>query len=386
MGIALKVISDESVREAVTQLEQAAAAKKCWECGCLHHSLEAIERAVPPESRPAELDAAIQAVRSRLTDVNYECLGCEVCWPPLAMNALNIDGEACPADKVEVRAGWPPLPGTYRVLRYRAPVAVCTLTDADLSQALANSGNPAIAIVGTCQTENLGLERLIQNVLANPNIRFLIACGADSRQTIGHLPGQSLVALSRAGVDKRARIIGARGRRPVLRNLNPEAIEHFRQTVKVVDLVGQSGPRTAFQAVEDCAARDPGPAPPFASQRIVTTVRGHLPQRMVSDPAGYFVVYVDRPRRVLSVEHYTNNGVLDVVVEGRCAAELYTPIVERGLISRLDHAAYFGRELARAERALATGDVYVQDRAPEARSEASSGTCACGIACGGGAA
>lgn len=33
-------------------------------------------------------------------------------------------------------------------------------------------------------------------------------------------------------------------------------------------------------------------------------------------------------------------------------------------IERLDHAAYLGRELARAEQALLTGTVYIQDAAP----------------------
>jgi tetrahydromethanopterin S-methyltransferase subunit A len=40
--------------------------------------------------------------------------------------------------------------------------------------------------------------------------------------------------------------------------------------------------------------------------------------------------------------------------------------IERNLISRLDHAAYLGRELARAEYALSSGEPYVQDAAPEA--------------------
>ena len=64
---------------------------------------------------------------------------------------------------------------------------------------------------------------------------------------------------------------------------------------------------------------------------------------MVPDPAGYFVVYVDQSRRLLSLEHYRNNGMLDTVIEGKSAAELYTPSIERNLVSSLDHAAYLGR-------------------------------------------
>jgi tetrahydromethanopterin S-methyltransferase subunit A len=88
---------------------------------------------------------------------------------------------------------------------------------------------------------------------------------------------------------------------------------------------------------------------------------------MMPDPTGYFVVYVDRARRRLSLEHYRNDGVLDAIVDGGTPAELYTPAIERGLLSRLDHAAYLGRELARAEYALRTDEPYIQDGAPEAR-------------------
>jgi tetrahydromethanopterin S-methyltransferase subunit A len=37
--------------------------------------------------------------------------------------------------------------------------------------------------------------------------------------------------------------------------------------------------------------------------------------------------------------------------------------IDRNLLSRLDHAAYLGRELASAEGGLAPGDHYVQDAA-----------------------
>jgi tetrahydromethanopterin S-methyltransferase subunit A len=44
---------------------------------------------------------------------------------------------------------------------------------------IAREAGPELAITGTLQTENLGIERLIPNVLANPNIRFLVVCGAE---------------------------------------------------------------------------------------------------------------------------------------------------------------------------------------------------------------
>ena len=375
-----------AVQEAAAQLSEAAAAKKCWACGCLHGGLASIERAFPEGKRPAALDAAIQAAGSRLVQVQYDCLGCEICYPAVAINALGqLGGEnqievgACPTTRVETREGWPPLPGSYTVLRYSAPVAICTLTDERLGASVAAQGDSRVAIVGTLQTENLGIERLVQNVLANPNIRFLVLCGADSRQAIGHLPGQSLLALARFGIDERFRIIGAAGKRPVLRNLSRDAVEHFRRTVEVVDLVGEDDVSRLLEAARGCAARNPGAAPPLVEAALVKPTQGYLPSRMVSDPMGYFVLYADRARRLLSLEHYGNDGMLDSVIKGKTAPELYMAAIDKGLVSRLDHAAYLGRELARAEHALASGQPFVQDAAPENPADPHASTaCGCG--------
>lgn len=36
------------------------------------------------------------------------------------------------------------------------------------------------ALSGTLQTENVGLEKVICNVIANPNIRYIVVCGPES--------------------------------------------------------------------------------------------------------------------------------------------------------------------------------------------------------------
>lgn len=366
-----KVVSPSALREAREQIEKAAAAKKCWPCGCLHGSLACIERVFPNRNLPDDLAAAMRDARERLQTVRYDCLGCSVCFPALAINALGeagVDVEGgCPTGAVDMREGWPPLPGDYTVLRFRAPVAVCTLTNGDLARSIVREAGPELSLVGTLQTENLGIERVIRNVIANPNIRFLILCGEDSRQRIGHLPGQSFLALARSGLDDRSRIVGAQGKRPVLRNIPREAVEHFRRTVEVIDQVGVDDLAMVLDLARQCGRREVGAADPFPGGREITVLPARPPERMIPDPAGYFVVYVDRRRECLSVEHYRNDGLLDAVIEGRTAAELYTPAIEHGLLTRLDHAAYLGRELARAEASLVGGTEYTQDGAPAQR-------------------
>jgi tetrahydromethanopterin S-methyltransferase subunit A len=384
----MSAANEGSISEALAPLQEAAAHEKCWSCGCFQKSLVVFERAYPKDQRPPDLAAVISQARPRLLAARYDCLGCEICFPALAINVLaDVTGEdalvceVCPAEKVEKRQGWPPLAGAYTVLRYRAPVAVCTLTDEKLMAAVKEMVGPEISIVGTLFTENLGIERLIQNIIANPHIRFLIVCGPDSHQAVGHLPGQSLVALVQSGMDERARILGALGKRPTLKNIGREAVEHFRESVEVLDLIGVNAASEIIATAINCLARNPGPAAAFQSERLLIPISGYLLERMIPDPAGYFVIFVDRMRQLISLEHYQNHGVLDTVIEGKTAPEIYLPAIDKGLVSRLDHSAYLGRELARAEQALSSGESYRQDGAPEILAPPAMVKCACGSSC-----
>lgn len=113
-----------------------------------------------------------------------------------------------------------------------------------------------------------------------------------------------------------------------------------------------------------------------------------LSQRFIAlDPSGYFLIRVDVLQQELVVEHYANSiderGLAtdpetgeviscqgagprqpQVVHRGRTAKELGIVLTEGkgpGLISRLDHALYLGRELQKAENCLNCGETYVQD-------------------------
>ena len=365
------------------QLEEAIAAAKCHSCGCLQKTVEAL--AETPAA--GEREPVLARARAVFVPKQYDCLGCPVCYPAIAANAFAEEfpdvGEGldlCPTEEPEHRVGWPPLPGEYRVVRYRASVAVCVLNSGELVEKLAERSPEELAIVGTLHTENLGIERVIRNVLANPNIRALVLCGEDTQQAVGHLPGQSLASMFEAGVDERGRIVAARGKRPVLKNVSRAQIDAFLAQVALVSLIGEKDPAIIEREIAQAARSTSGPFEGAPQDAIITAVQAREPQRLVSDPAGYLVVYPDRVRQRLALEHYTNQGVLDCVVEGATPAAVYAEIIERKLISRLDHAAYLGRELARAERSLATGEPYVQDRAAgELQSEPPS--CGCGPTC-----
>ena len=83
----------------------------------------------------------------------------------------------------------------------------------------------------------------------------------------------------------------------------------------------------------------------------------------VLDEMGLFKIAVDQSSGEIVALHLTNShqDKPDVVVKGETAENVYSKIEEMGLITRLDHAAYLGRELAKAEISLRTGKEYVQD-------------------------
>ncbi len=122
---------------------------------------------------------------------------------------------------------WPPVRGDYIVGNPTARVAVVTLA----SQIRIDGA----AISGPCKTENLGIEKIIANVISNCNIRFLLICGAESK---GHLPGNTILALHRNGIDDHGRIVGSNGAIPFIQNLPQEAVERFQKQVELIDHIG----------------------------------------------------------------------------------------------------------------------------------------------------
>jgi tetrahydromethanopterin S-methyltransferase subunit A len=122
---------------------------------------------------------------------------------------------------------WPPIRGDYRLDDPESRIAVVTLAS--------NLGAAGAAIFGPCKTENLGVEKVVANLISNSNLRFLLVCGEESK---GHLPGDSILALHRNGIDSEGRIVGSGGAIPFIENLSGEAIERFQRQVEVIDRIG----------------------------------------------------------------------------------------------------------------------------------------------------
>jgi tetrahydromethanopterin S-methyltransferase subunit A len=155
-------------------------------------------------------------------------------------------------DKKEAAADWPIITGEYEIGDPESPVAVVTLAS-ELDDAPIKAG---AALSGPCHTENLGLEKVIANTVSNPNIRFLIICGAEVQ---GHITGQSLKALHENGADpEKGQIIGATGAIPYIDNIPQEGIARFQQQLEIIDMIDVEDESQVDVKIKECIEKDPG--------------------------------------------------------------------------------------------------------------------------------
>jgi len=150
-----------------------------------------------------------------------------------------------------METGWPLEPGDYEVVDPSGSVAVTCLDDE-----FSFSDCPGVACFGRHRTENLGLERIVVNVISNPNIRFLVVCGQEIR---GHLSGQSLLALWKNGVGQDRRIVGAQGALPFIQNIPASFVERFRMQVQAVDLLDTVDVDAVKERISELVASSPRP-------------------------------------------------------------------------------------------------------------------------------
>jgi len=166
-----------------------------------------------------------------------------------------------PGHKVQPPPGYPPEEGRYLRGNDLSPVAVCVILKwpedqiPDGIEKLVRVGvESGAALSGTLQTENIGIEKMVCNIVANPNIRHLVVCGPESP---GHLVGQSLTSLAVNGIGEDSRIIGSESLTPFLYNVPREAVERFREQVRIVDLIDEGDPGLVRSAVWSCYQEEP---------------------------------------------------------------------------------------------------------------------------------
>src|SRR5512136_3321589 len=158
------------------------------------------------------------------------------------------------ADKKSPASGWPKVKGDFISGDANSPVAIVTMGSHLDEKGLCDAG---AAMCGSCKTENLGLEKVIANIISNPNIRFMLCCGTEVK---GHLAGQTMIALHKGGV-KDGRVVGAEGAIPFIENLKDDAIKRFQEQVKIVDIMETEDNAAIKAKIAELKAQDPGAFP-----------------------------------------------------------------------------------------------------------------------------
>ncbi len=163
--------------------------------------------------------------------------------------------------KVDPHPDYPPEEGRYVRGNDASPAVVAIILNCDADKIppeienLVRAGiEGGAALSGTVQTENIGFEKIVCNVVANPNIRYMIVGGPESE---GHLTGEALKSLILYGVDKKMRIQQTAAPHPFLYNLPMNLIERFRKQISLIDLQFEGNPDLIRTAVWSCYQEKP---------------------------------------------------------------------------------------------------------------------------------
>lgn len=170
--------------------------------------------------------------------------------------------------KVKPSSEYPPEKGCFLRGNDYSPVAVVILLNGpyrnlppeikSLPQEIKKLVRVAIehgaALAGTLQTENIGIEKIICNVTANPNIRYLILCG---NEVEGHNTGDAIIDLMENGINERRTIMGTKARTAYLFNIPLEAVERFRKQIILLNLLGVIEENTITRIIRSCCKERP---------------------------------------------------------------------------------------------------------------------------------
>ncbi len=163
--------------------------------------------------------------------------------------------------KVQPHKEYPSEEGRYVRGNDYSPVAVAIVLNCDedkipteLEKLVRAGVESGAALSGTVQTPNIGFEKMICNIVSNPNIRYLVLGGPESE---GHLVGEALKALMTNGINAKKRIIATEAPHPFLYNLPKELVERFRKQINLIDLQFQGDPEIIKKVVWSCYQEEP---------------------------------------------------------------------------------------------------------------------------------
>src|SRR5258707_1464672 len=308
----IKTPVPERADPALHEIQRGMALRKCRKCGCMKDALDAAGRAFrnAEQLEIRELFSTIEGHQNAMERIAYDCIGCKKCWGADAIIQLanhfeeivpsecssdedsSIQQEHVSAANGQLENSWPPHPGEYIVGNPAGSVAICTVSNRELPKKLIAAVGSDLAIAGRCDTENIGIECLVLNLLANTHIRWLLLCGVEAP---GHRAADAFRRLKERGVDASMRVLESASWRPVLKNLTLFNVARFREQIELVNLIGVTAVGEIVEAVHEAAKK---PTAPFTVQTAnnsdkiasrVERLQARAPKTLRLDKAGFFV-------------------------------------------------------------------------------------------------
>ena len=257
---------------------------------------------------------------------------------------------------------WPFIRGDYVVADATAPVVVTTAGDARLARELAALKPPGLCMSSPLRGSVDDLVKFVDTIAANLSIQYLICAGDEQdRQPFGaallQLCGDAEPTADAAGALTKAAIA----------KVESAHLTACRKRVKPVNMLGCIDSAKLAAAVAELASEAKNPNTVFLApggdtpgvERLIVPRNISLDAR--PDKTGDFNIRLEGSSII--VEHINQKDHLLRVIEGKTARDICLTLIRNGWVSRLDHAAYLGRELARAEAALIAGRPFTQDSA-----------------------
>ncbi len=254
---------------------------------------------------------------------------------------------------------WPFIPGRYYVVDDTAPVIVVMPDNDALADSLA-----ALSVQGLCMVSSVcrsvsDVEKLTRNVEANLSVHCILLAAGDKGRSYPALDALRSLFDDDDGISDKARQV-AHGVRGKLKAFDFAALQKRVSVVDMLDCVeidkiiagvikhGSDGQRP------DAGFVVQGHDTTLGVQRVIAPTR--ISHEYQNDKAGKFIIGTDK--KFIVVEHYNSKGELLRLIQGASARDLCIMLIRNGWVSRLDHAAFLGRELALAEIAIAKGTPY----------------------------
>jgi dihydropteroate synthase-like protein len=301
-----------------------------------------IDLGVPLDARPSELVEALRVARGCTElPLSVDTLNPEIIMAGIESGAdliLSLDGNNIP----------------------------------DVGLAVAKAGMPAVVIPGPGRIEenisaakSLGIEVIADPVLSPPLMGMAgsICNYLELRKSCPSLPlffgvgnATELIDADSQGANAILTSLGSEVGASIL--FTPEYSQKARGSIREL--------RTASEMMALASDRKSPPKDLGLDLLILKEKRRYPEGDMPNEPLEAYANRAFQKDPAGSISIWTSGGMIVarhqcVHVVGESARDLLSTLIDQGLVTRLDHAGYLGRELQKAEIALALGRSYSQD-------------------------